>query len=90
MKTWNEIVQKVNAELARWLVKQINDPFGRYHWYYRATTSKHTGDLIISKDRPPAEYSQVMPEPVMHWLTVEQNKTRILEYARCLPILEFE
>lgn len=85
MKTWNEIVQKVNAELAQWLVDQIKDPFGRYHWYYRAATSKHTGDLIISKDRPLAEYSQVMPEPVMN-----QNKIKILEYAKRLPILDFE
>lgn len=85
MKTWNEIVQKVNTELAQWLVDQSKDPFGRYHWYYRATTQEHIGDLIISKDRPPAEYSQVMPEPVMN-----QNKIRILEYAKRLPILEFE
>ena len=85
MKTWNEIVQKVNTELAQWLVDHSKDPFGRYHWYYRATTQEHIGDLIISKDRPPAEYSQVMPEPVMN-----QNKIRILEYAKRLPILEFE
>jgi hypothetical protein len=85
MKTWNEIVQKVNTELAQWLVDQSKDPFGRYHWYYRATTQEHIGDLIISKDRPPAEYSQVMPEPVMN-----QNKIRILEYAKRLPILEYE
>ena len=90
MKTWNEIVQKVNTELAQWLVDQSKDPFGRYHWYYRATTQEHIGDLIISKDRPPAEYSQVMPEKVERSLTVEQNKTRILEYAKRLPILEFE
>jgi len=85
MKTWNEIVRKVNTELAQWLVDQTKDPFGRYHWYYRATTQEHIGDLIISKDRPPAEYSQVMPEPVMN-----QNKIRILEYAKRLPILEYE
>ena len=87
MKDMNDIHTVIDLELKQWFVKQCRDNYADYYLYYLPTTAEHNGGLLISENKP-ANTEYQLAERVRKDLTVDQNRYRLTEVARRLPILE--
>lgn len=89
MKTWAEIMNRLDGELQQWFVSQCRNPFEDYYLYYLQSTAEHNGGFLIARKAPAnSEYKLAVLERLAKGQTIQQNKRKLLDVLRKLPILD--
>ena len=88
MKTWQDVLERLRAELDQWFIKQCKNPCKDYYLYFIETTPEHDGGFLFCSD-PPANpgFKLGWPERVNKGFTVEQNVNVFSNVLRRLPII---
>jgi hypothetical protein len=88
MKTWEDVISRMKAELEQWFIKQCQNIFDDYYLWYLPTTAEHDGELLIAKEKPAnIDFQLAWPKRINKGLTKEQNLQRLYDTLRKLPIL---
>jgi hypothetical protein len=88
MKNMADVATQVNLELIHYRQQQAKNIYDDYYLYYMEATPEHDGGLIICKNQPPnPDYKLAMPERIGKHLSSEQQRIKIINICRTLPIL---
>lgn len=90
MKTWQEVLDRLRAELNQWFIKQCRNTLEDYYLYYRPTTEEADGGFLFSLDKPSSAYLLGWNERVNKGATVDQNFKVFSKVLRRLPIMSLE
>lgn len=91
MKTWVEVINRLQAELVHWYPRQVRDINQDYFLYYLPWTPEHDSGLLIAKTMPVnSGYQLAMTERINKGFTVEGNLHAIINrnILQRLPILD--
>ena len=88
MKTWEDVQNRLRAELEQWFIKQCRDNFEDYYLYYLPTTEAHDGGFMFLTDKPAnPDYRMGWNRPVNKGKTIDQNFSTFSNILKKLPIM---
>ena len=93
MNNWNNVLQRIRAEVAAWFPRQCANESARFSLYYLESTPEHDGGILICQAPPANAAYRKAPHPwadLRSDLTAEQNMLRLQEVCWRLPILSVQ
>jgi len=89
MKNMADVETKLLEELDKWLKGQCANEWEEYYLWYRATTEKEPGDIIITANKAIWPNWDLGSSRILGCYTKNQHFNHLRDICRRLPILEY-